>query len=116
MQGDAGWNNQAMQSERPSKLDLLLESVFMLQYEFEQLTHVARCFRCPLRFVVLGAEERTLPLVTSKRGVVAKDGDVGAVEVGRGLTFRHVRVWGSGVPIQYPSRRRDPIGLSVRAD
>lgn len=93
MRGDAGWNHQAMQGEGQSAPDLLLEGFFMLQYEFEQLTHVALWFGCPLWFVGLGAEEGTLPLLTSKRGVVAKDGDVGAVEVARGLAFKHVRVW-----------------------
>ena len=68
----------------------------MLQYEFEQLTHVALGFGYPLRFVGLGAEEGTPPLVTSGRGVVAKDGDVGGAEVARGLAFKHVRVWGPG--------------------
>lgn len=107
MRGDAGWNNQAMQGERQSKLDLLLEGFFVLQYEFKQLTHVALCFGCPLRFGVPGAKEGTLPLVTSKRGVVAKDGDVGAGEVARGLAFKHVRVGGSTVPSKVPIQADD---------
>ena len=67
------------------RLALLLKGLFVLQDEFQQFTHVALWFGYPLRPAVFGTEERTLPLMTTKRGVVAKDGDVGGGEVARGL-------------------------------
>ena len=103
MLGGAGWNNQGMQGEGgQSRLDLLLEGLLMLQYKVQQPTHGALCFRDPLRFTGtgLGAEQRALPLGTTKRGVVAKEGDVGGGEVTRGLAFEHVRVWGPGASMQ----------------
>ena len=74
------------------RLALLLKGLFVLQDEFQQFTHVALWFGYPLRPAVFGTEERTLPLMTTKRGVVAKDGDVGAAgQVARSLAFEHVR-------------------------